>query len=972
MTDWIRGINNATDYLASGCNDSTTSLTVLDAAAEFGSPAPDFFELTIWDADTYPQWESDPAGEIVLVTDVTGNVLTVVRGQGGTVGAAHPAGARCDVRFTAEALQQVQAEVDTKTPLTTFDDLQRYGFLNQTETTISFNDSTYLFTLADAGAGWSYFRSGTKYTVTGNKTVTVASPPVDGTTYYVYIDATDGTLSAGTSAWTLNDTKVPVASLKWHSGLTPKYLLSEERHSCLIDRRQHIKEHLTEGTKIASGGTLVGTYATSTDADAAKAFGIAETVIFDEDLRQVLSALAEPDGATAVYPIIYRTAAAAWAWELSEMPFRYTVAGYIQYDNAGTMTEGAGNKYVNTWLLCSNISGAYRFSFVHGRSLHSTAAAAYGESFPALTGYPTPEVVAVQQLTWSTSASHSSRGKCVLDRAQAVQVNYIAAAVSGTTDHNLLAGLQGGTSAEYYHLTAAEYAGLGGGTGDVTGPAGATAGNFASYADATGKALADSGSKAADFATAAHTHAQLHDRLHEATAAADHGFTGAGDGSALTVQNYTDGYTQSILHMEGADGGTTFTDGVTGVSWTAAGGAHTESDDKKFGSTSLAMDGTGDWISTSNATLNTTLGSKNFTIEFWVKLSANGTQQVFCGQGGGVGNWNDTGGGHGWIFFKGSDNKFYFQYHTTGVGGVGTVSSASTYTIAGTWTHLAVVQNGGTVTVYKDGTSVASGAVSSVNYSTGGTQGFYVGTDAAADTPVNGYMDEFRFSVGVARWTANFTPETAAYASGQYLSWANSVNGLTIQKAAAASTAEQVAKFSVADDPTAYLEVANFAATDAVFAAMIRGIGSSTSYAPVNIVGTINADSGSQPAGVFDGRLAAAALTTRPLFDFRNYGTSKFKVWYNGKLTLADAADLEFATTTGTKIGTSTSQKLAFYNATPIVQRSGAAQAAVGTTAATQTTPYGYATQAQADAIVTLVNECRAALVALGLIKGSA
>ena len=92
----------------------------------------------------------------------------------------------------------------------------------------------------------------------------------------------------------------------------------------------------------------------------------------------------------------------------------------------------------------------------------------------------------------------------------------------------------------------------------------------------------------------------------------------------------------------------------------------------------------------------------------------------------------------------------------------------------------------------------------------------------------------------------------------------------------------------------------------------------------------------------------------------------------DGLFTFTEAAGLVFGTTTGTKIGTATSQKIGFHNATPVVQRVGAAQAAVGTTAATQTTPFGYTTAAQADAIVTLVNEIRAALVEKGLIKGAA
>lgn len=56
----------------------------------------------------------------------------------------------------------------------------------------------------------------------------------------------------------------------------------------------------------------------------------------------------------------------------------------------------------------------------------------------------------------------------------------------------------------------------------------------------------------------------------------------------------------------------------------------------------------------------------------------------------------------------------------------------------------------------------------------------------------------------------------------------------------------------------------------------------------------------------------------------------------------------------------------------PIGMRSGSAQAAVTTTAATSTTPYGFSTAAQADAIVTLVNEVRATLIAAGFMKGSA
>lgn len=73
----------------------------------------------------------------------------------------------------------------------------------------------------------------------------------------------------------------------------------------------------------------------------------------------------------------------------------------------------------------------------------------------------------------------------------------------------------------------------------------------------------------------------------------------------------------------------------------------------------------------------------------------------------------------------------------------------------------------------------------------------------------------------------------------------------------------------------------------------------------------------------------------------------------------------------GYSLGQTTADKITFYGGTPIVQRSGATQAAVGTTTATTTSPWGYGSSTQANSIVTLVNELRAALVAVNLIAGA-
>jgi hypothetical protein len=75
--------------------------------------------------------------------------------------------------------------------------------------------------------------------------------------------------------------------------------------------------------------------------------------------------------------------------------------------------------------------------------------------------------------------------------------------------------------------------------------------------------------------------------------------------------------------------------------------------------------------------------------------------------------------------------------------------------------------------------------------------------------------------------------------------------------------------------------------------------------------------------------------------------------------------------TDGRIIGLSATDAISFHGATPVAQRANAAQASVATTAATSTSPFGF-TSAQANGIISIVNEIRATLVEKGLWKGSA
>lgn len=87
----------------------------------------------------------------------------------------------------------------------------------------------------------------------------------------------------------------------------------------------------------------------------------------------------------------------------------------------------------------------------------------------------------------------------------------------------------------------------------------------------------------------------------------------------------------------------------------------------------------------------------------------------------------------------------------------------------------------------------------------------------------------------------------------------------------------------------------------------------------------------------------------------------------DGGLTIADAANIILNTTTGTKIGTATGQKLGFFNATPVTQRTALTAANASTVDGT----YGAEEAAVIGNMRTRLGEIEAALETLGLVAAN-
>ena len=212
-----------------------------------------------------------------------------------------------------------------------------------------------------------------------------------------------------------------------------------------------------------------------------------------------------------------------------------------------------------------------------------------------------------------------------------------------------------------------------------------------------------------------------------------------------------DSYTKLLLHCNGADASTTFTD-EAGKTVTAVGTAQLDTAQKKFGTASGLFDGDSDCLTLADSA-DWAFGAGNFTIDFWIRHAV-------------LPAVND------YLFFQYVDADHYLNFYFTAGKKLGLYDAADSVEllttdaltwVVDTWYHIAVVRNGANILIFQDGVSKALtgtqiGATTLTDFA--GT--LYIGNNA--DTRFfNGWIDEYRVSKGIARWTANFTPPVAEY-----------------------------------------------------------------------------------------------------------------------------------------------------------------------------------------------------------------
>lgn len=224
-----------------------------------------------------------------------------------------------------------------------------------------------------------------------------------------------------------------------------------------------------------------------------------------------------------------------------------------------------------------------------------------------------------------------------------------------------------------------------------------------------------------------------------------------------------------LLHMEGVNNSTTFTDssGLPKVI-TRYGDTKILTAQSKWGQGSGYFDGVGDFLSVANnGQLN--LASDNFTMECWVYLTGYPLVNVSAGNS------------YYSVTLIGKDvlgaREFSLQLN-------GTASSFTTFSFAGfsnnstyiavsnnlisstlnTWHYFSAVRSNNLLYLFQNGTLLNPGGTAFSITLQATTVPVTIGSanyDADFKYYLTGYMQDVRVTKGIARYTANFTPPTA-------------------------------------------------------------------------------------------------------------------------------------------------------------------------------------------------------------------
>lgn len=262
-------------------------------------------------------------------------------------------------------------------------------------------------------------------------------------------------------------------------------------------------------------------------------------------------------------------------------------------------------------------------------------------------------------------------------------------------------------------------------------------------------------------------------------------FSKSAAGGKRVVEVYPAAVAQTslLLHFDGANGSTAFTDSSpNALTVTANGDAQISTAQSKFGGASGYFDGAGDYLEVASSDAQD-FGTGDFTIEMWLRPASAPSYILVSGEGpnGDPGNLHAS----GWNIRRVYDT---LQLERFDGNNEAIVSFGSWSPSNNQWVHLAISRESGTSRAFIDGVLLSAQSDSNDWSRVDNTENLWIGhaIDGNGESYYEGYIDELRIIKGAALYTSNFTPPTGPLSvvsgvipSGQFDGFDVSGNSLT-------------------------------------------------------------------------------------------------------------------------------------------------------------------------------------------------
>ncbi len=220
-------------------------------------------------------------------------------------------------------------------------------------------------------------------------------------------------------------------------------------------------------------------------------------------------------------------------------------------------------------------------------------------------------------------------------------------------------------------------------------------------------------------------------------------------GTAGDIIYFMINYTTFLAHFNGATGDKP--NAETGQVLTYVSGAAVSSVQKKFGTGSLLLNGTSDYV-TAPISGDWNFGTGDFTIDIHVYfVSIGGIQRAILD----TGSYTAATG----LTMILSDAPYAINVYIAG--GAAKLSTSWTPSL-NTWYHVRLTRLSGVLHIYIDGVELGTGTANADNIQSGSNTLKIGYSTASTGFYMNGYLDELRASK-VARCSGNFTPPAAEY-----------------------------------------------------------------------------------------------------------------------------------------------------------------------------------------------------------------